>query len=142
MENHNPNTEIATQDAEIVSVAKSQEVDPQFYADAAAAAAGLKKLKPVMQLTAEYVELAKPGDTFAGVYAGITTINVADKLTGELKQVEAARFITEDKKMVLNAGWVLVNEIKKAGVPMGAPLLVEFKGKKENTKIYSVTLLG
>ena len=142
MENHNPNTEIATQDAEIVSVAKSQEVDPQFYAAAAAAAAGLKKLKPVMQLTAEYVELAKPGDTFAGVYAGITTINVADKLTGELKQVEAARFITEDKKMVLNAGWVLVNEIKKAGVPMGAPLLVEFKGKKENTKIYSVTLLG
>jgi len=142
MENQNPNTEIATQDAEIVSVAKSQEVDPQFYAAAAAAAAGLKKLKPVMQLTAEYVELAKPGDVFSGVYAGITTINVADKVTGELKQVEAARFITEEKKMVLNAGWVLVNEIKKAGVPMGAPLLVEFKCKKENTKIYSVTLLG
>ena len=138
----NTNTEIATQDMEIISVAKTQEVDPNFFAAASQAAANLKKLKPVMQLTAEYVELTKPGDSFVGIYAGLTKINVTNKKTGELEEVEAARFITENRKMVLNAGWVLVNEIKKSGIPMGAPLQIEYTGKKENTKIYSVTLLG
>jgi hypothetical protein len=127
---------------EIVSVAKAQTLDQSFLEKSVNDAANIKKLKPVMQLTAEYVELSKPGESFVGVYAGLTSINVADKETGELKEIEAARFITPDKKMILNAGWVLVNELKKIGIPLGAPLQVTYSHKKENTKIYTIALLG
>ena len=45
---------------------------------------GLGKLKPVMTLTADYIELEKPDDAFRGIYIGIGEINVTDKSNGIL----------------------------------------------------------
>jgi hypothetical protein len=100
---------------------------------------GLAKLKPVMTLTADYIELEKPDDAFRGIYIGIGEINVTDKVTGELKAIESVRFII-DKQVKINAGVSLVRELKN--VPVGTPLEVKYLRKDGNVKIYSVTLLA
>ena len=100
---------------------------------------GLGKLKPVMTLTADYIELEKPDDAFRGIYIGIGEINVTDKVTGELKAIESVRFII-DKQVKINAGVSLVRELKN--VPVGTPLEVKYLRKDGNVKIYSVTLLA
>lgn len=100
---------------------------------------GLTKLKPVMTLTADYIELEKPDDFFRGVYIGIGEINVTDKVTGELKTIPSARFIV-NKQVKINAGVSLVREVKN--IPEGTPLEVKYIKKDGNVKIYSITLLA
>jgi hypothetical protein len=100
---------------------------------------GMSKLKPVMTLTADYIELEKPDDFFRGVYIGIGSINVTDKATGELRTIPCARFIC-DKQVKINAGVSLVRELKD--VPQGTSVEVKYLRKDGNVKIYSVTLLG
>ena len=101
----------------------------------------LKKMNVLMDLTAEYVELEKAGESFRGVYIGFQDINITDKQTGESKKLKAARFII-DKKVRINAGAVLVSEIHRAGVPVGTPLEVTYVRKDGNTKIYSIKLIA
>ena len=101
----------------------------------------LEKLKPVVQLTAEYVELAKPGESFRGVFIGYQKINVTDKATGETIEKDAVRFIVE-KVIKLNAGTSLVREFRGANVPQGTPVEVTFMKKEGNLKIYAVTVLA
>lgn len=101
----------------------------------------LKKMNVLMDLTAEYVELEKAGESFRGVYIGFQDINITDKQTGESKKLKAARFII-DKKVRINAGAVLVSEINRAGVPVGTPLEVTYVRKDGNTKIYSIKLIA
>lgn len=103
--------------------------------------ASLKKMEVLMDLTAEYVELEKAGESFRGVYIGFQDINITDKQTGESKKLKAARFII-DKKVRINAGAVLVSEIHRAGVPVGTPLEVTYVRKDGNTKIYSIKLIA
>lgn len=103
--------------------------------------ASLKKMEILMDLTAEYVELEKAGESFRGVYIGFQEINITDKQTGESKKLKAARFII-DKKVRINAGAVLVSEIHRAGVPVGTPLEVTYVRKDGNTKIYSIKLIA
>lgn len=103
--------------------------------------ASLKKMEVLMDLTAEYVELEKAGESFRGVYIGFQDINITDKQTGESKKLKAARFIIH-KKVRINAGAVLVSEIHRAGVPVGTPLEVTYVRKDGNTKIYSIKLIA
>jgi hypothetical protein len=99
----------------------------------------LKVLKPVMTLTAEYLELDKPEEKFRGIFIGIGTISVTDKGSGELRSIECARFLI-DKQVKINGGVALVRECKN--IPSGTPVEVTYLRKEGNVKIYSVTLLG
>jgi hypothetical protein len=101
----------------------------------------LDELKPVVQLTAEYMELAKPGESFRGIFIGFQKINVTDKATGESLEKEAVRFIV-DKVVKLNAGISLVREFKGANVPTGTTCEVTYMKKEGNLKIYAVTVLA
>lgn len=105
------------------------------------ASAKLKEKKPVITLTAEYIELAKPGESFRGIFIGFQDMQVTDQATGELKNIQAARFLV-DKGVKINGGVVLVNEVKRAGISPGTSIEVTFKEKKGNTKIYTITLLS
>jgi len=100
----------------------------------------VEKAKKGLTLTAEYIELTKVGDSFRGVYIGLGEVNVTDKQTGELKPLTAARFLISGK-VFINAGIVLVDEINRAGVPVGTPMEVTYTEKKGNTKIYQLSLL-
>lgn len=101
----------------------------------------LDKLKPVMTLTASYIELEKPGESFRGVYIGTQTMTVTDQQSGELKTIKAARFLI-NKAVYINGGVVLVNEIERSQITVGAPIEVKYERKEGNTKIYSITLIG
>lgn len=135
MENQTPTTETAIATIDAASIAQ------ETLLAAIEKSTDLKKLKPAVTLTAQYLELEKPGESFRGVYIGTQPMTVADKATGEMKTLEAARFIIE-KSVWINAGTVMVNEIKRANIPVGTPLEVTYLSKEGNTKLYSVTLLA
>jgi hypothetical protein len=101
----------------------------------------LDKLKPVIGLSSSYIELESVGDSFKGIFAGFTEINVNDTETGEVRTLTACRFVI-NKQMRVNAGAVMVSECKRAGVPVGTPLEVKYERKEGKIKIYSLTLLG
>lgn len=105
------------------------------------ASASLSKLKPVVVLSSEYIELESVGSSFRGIYAGLSEIQVTDKESGELKSLKAARFIV-DKKIRVNAGAVLLSELARCGVNAGTPLEVTYSRKEGQIKIYELTLLG
>jgi len=105
------------------------------------ASANLEDLEPVIQLTSEYVELAKPGETFKGIFIGFQSMNVTDKTTGEQTERTAARFLI-NKVVKINAGVSLVRELKNAGLPAGTPVQVTYVKKEGNLKIYALELLG
>lgn len=105
------------------------------------ASANLEDLEPVIQLTSEYVELAKPGETFKGIFIGFQAMNVTDKTTGEQSERTAARFLI-NKVVKINAGVSLVRELKNAGLPAGTPVQVTYVKKEGNLKIYALELLG
>ena len=119
----------------------SIDMDAASFAQLVTESTKLKEKKPVMTLTAEYIELEKPGENFRGIFFGFQDMQVTDKATGELKEITAARFIV-DKGVKINGGVVLVNEIKRAGIAAGTPVEVLYKEKKGNTKIYTLTLLS
>ena len=105
------------------------------------ASSNLSKLKTAINLSPEYIELAKPGESFRGIFWGFTEITVNDQVTGEQRTIPAAAFLV-DKCIRINGGVALVSECKKAGIDKGTPLEVTFKEKKGNLKIYSLTLLA
>lgn len=101
----------------------------------------LDAMQSMISLTAEYYELEKPGESFRGVFIGFQTMQVADKATGEMKEINAARFL-KDKRVLINGGAVLINELKRANVEVGTPLEVTYLRKEGNAKIYAIALLG
>jgi hypothetical protein len=105
------------------------------------ASTNLEKLKPTLTLTAEYIELSKPSESFKGIFIGFSTMNVSDKNTGELKSLKCARFLINGK-MYINGGSVMIQELERAGVEVGTPLQVTYTKKVEQTKIYELALLG
>ena len=129
--------QITTQENAAVSVA------PEItnFAELVAKSTQLDSLSQVLTLTAEYIELEKPSESFRGIYIGTQTMHITDKVTGEEKQMEAVRFLI-NKQVFINAGVVLVNEIKRAAVPVGTSVEITYLRKEGNTKIYQVTLLG
>lgn len=101
----------------------------------------VEKMKPTLTLTAEYIELAKPSESFKGIYVGLSEMQVADKQTGELKTLTCARFLINGK-LYINGGAVLLSEIRRAGLESGTPVQVTYTKKEGNTKIYELALLG
>jgi hypothetical protein len=101
----------------------------------------VEKLKPTFTLTSEYIELQKPSESFKGIYAGITEMQVSDKNTGELKTLACARFLINGK-VYINGGAVLLSEIRRAALVVGTAVQVTFTKKEGNTKIYELALLG
>ena len=129
--------QITTQENAAVAVA------PEItnFADLVAKSTMLNDLEQVVTLTAEYIELEKPSESFRGVFIGTQQMHLIDKVTGEEKTMDAVRFLI-NKQVFINAGVVLVNEIKRAGINVGTPVEVTYLRKEGNTKIYQVTLLG
>jgi len=105
------------------------------------ASSNLSNATASFTLSTSYIELSSEGDSFRGIYAGITTISMTDQVTGEPKDQEVARFLI-DKQVRINGGAVLLSELKSTGVAPGTPLEVTFAEKKGKTKIYSLTLLS
>ena len=105
------------------------------------ASSNLSKATTSFTLSTSYIELSSEGDSFRGIFAGITTIQMTDQVTGEPKDQEVARFLI-DKQVRINGGAVLLSELKSTGVAPGTPLEVTFVEKKGKTKIYSLTLLN
>jgi len=130
MENTNSNLEVHS----------SANIENGNFADFVQASTNLETLKPVITLSADYIELEKPGEKFRGIYIGTQIMNVADKLTGELKEIKAVRFLI-NKAVKINGGVVLVNEIERSGIRPGTPVEVTYSKKEGNTKIYALTLL-
>lgn len=123
------------------TVARVNDVNAAITPEMLEASANLSKLKTAINLSPEYIELAKAGESFRGIFWGFTEITVNDQVTGEQRTIPAAAFLV-DKSIRINAGVALVSECKKAGINKGTPLEVTFKEKKGNLKIYSLTLLG
>ena len=105
------------------------------------ASSNLDELEPVIQLTSEYVELAKPGETFKGIFIGFQGMNVTNKESGEVTERTAARFLI-NKVVKINAGVSLVREIKNAGLPVGTAVQVTSVKKEGNLKNYALELLA
>jgi len=122
-------------------LARVNEVSAAITPEMLEASSNLSKLKTAINLSPEYIELAKPGESFRGIFWGFTEITVNDQVSGEQRTIPAAAFLV-DKAIRINAGVALVSECKKAGVEKGSPIEVTFKEKKGNLKIYSLTLLA
>jgi hypothetical protein len=103
--------------------------------------ANLKELKPLITLTADYIELEKPGESFDGIFIGWQDMEITDKQTGEQKNLKASRFLI-DKQVKINAGAVLVKELERAKIVVGTAVRVTYIRKEGNTKLYTLTLLG
>lgn len=103
--------------------------------------ATLTELKPVITLTAEYIELEKPSEYFDGIFIGFQDMEIADNNTGEMKTLKAGRFLI-NKQVFINAGAVLVRELERAKISLGTAIRVTYLRKEGNTKIYTLTLLG
>jgi hypothetical protein len=122
-------------------LARVNDVNAAITPEMLEASANLSSLKTAINLSPEYIELAKPGESFRGIFWGFTEITVNDQVSGEQRQIPAAAFLV-DKCIRINGGVALVSECKKAGIDKGTPLEVTFKEKKGNLKIYSLTLLA
>mgnify|MGYP000132271003 CR=1 FL=1 len=120
------------------TIAVSNEVD---FAAMVERSANMGEMKPLITLTAEYIELEKPSEFFDGIFIGFQEMNLTDKQTGEQKSLSAARFLI-DKQVKINAGAVLVAELNRAKISVGTPLRVTYLRKEGNTKLYTLTLLG
>jgi len=122
-------------------LASTNEVTAAITPEMLEASANLTKLKVTINLSPEYIELVKPGESFRGIFWGFTEITVNDQVTGEQRTIAAAAFLV-DKAIRINAGVALVGECRKSGIDKGTPVEVTFKEKKGNLKIYSLTLLA
>jgi uncharacterized OB-fold protein len=114
---------------------------PTNFAQLLEASANVEKLKEVVTLTNEYIELEKPSDSFKGIFVGFIQMSVTDKVTGELRTMSSAQFLI-NKKMFINGGVNLVGQLKKSNVPSGTPVKVTYTRKDGNVKVYELTLLG
>lgn len=103
--------------------------------------AHLEKLKPMITLTADYIELEKPSEFFDGIFIGWQNMEITDQTTGEVRKLKAGRFLC-NKQVKINAGAVLIKELERANIELGTALRVTYTKKEGNTKLYSLTLLG
>ena len=116
-------------------------INQDLLAEAIEKSQKMDKMRKVMTLSADYIELEKPSESFRGIYVGLQSMSITDKATGEMKSLKAARFII-NQKVFINAGAVLISELERANIPVGTPLEVTYERKEGNTKIYSITLLA
>jgi len=134
----NQTNAVETTPANSITVSIPTEMDFQSMVERSAR---LSELKPMITLTADYVELEKPGESFDGIFIGWQEMELTDKQTGEAKNLKACRFLI-DKQVKINAGAVLVKELERAKIVVGTALRVTYIRKEGNTKLYTLTLLG
>jgi len=138
----NNNIDNAVENTPATTTIVSPVVNPEMdFASMVERSASMKELKPLITLTAEYIELEKPSEFFDGIFIGMQEMNLTDKQTGEQKTLNAARFLV-DKQVKINAGAVLVAELERAKINVGTALRVTYLRKEGNTKLYTLTLLG
>lgn len=102
----------------------------------------LSKMEQAVTLSAEYIQLESPGESFRGIFIGFQKLTVSDPgKPKEYKILDAARFVIA-KKVWINAGAVLLNEIRRAQVPEGTPLEVTLTKIENRVKIYEIALLA
>lgn len=135
------NQTTTTENSSPAVVSPAQTITPEVLLKAIAESEKVEQLEEVMGLSAQYVELEKPTEFFKGIYLGLQDITVTDRGTGEMKTIPAARFVI-NRQVYVNAGAVLISELKRASIPVGTPLKVTYERKEGNVKIYSITLLG
>lgn len=119
----------------------SLDTDIETFTSLVEASATMTKMEPVISLTAEYISLEKPGESFRGIFIGYQKISKLNQGTGEMQDMEAAKFVM-NRKVVINSGVALVTDLKRANVQHGTPLEIVYKEKNGNTKVYSINLLG
>ena len=122
-------------------LARVNDVNTAITPEMLEASANLKQLKAAINLSPEYIELVKPGESFRGIFWGFTEITVNDQVSDEQRTIPAAAFLV-DKAIKINGGVALVSMCQKSGIEKGTPVEVTFKEKKGNLKIYSLTLLA
>lgn len=102
----------------------------------------LDKAEAVLTLSAEPISLDKVGESFRGIFIGFGTMTVTDdKVEAGQRTIPSAKFLI-NKQVRINAGVVLINELKNANVIEGTKLEVLYTKKDGNVKIYSITLLN
>ena len=101
----------------------------------------LDKRKTSVNISPEYFEFAKTGTKVRGVLFGFMPINVKDKTTDELREIDAVAWVL-NKRVYLNAGVNLVNQFKKLNLPKGTAVEIEFVEKDGDVKKYSISLLS
>lgn len=138
MTENQTNNAVETTPANNITVSIPTEMD---FSAMVERSAKLNELKPMITLTAGYVELEKPGESFDGIFIGWQDMEITDKQTGEAKTLKASRFLIE-KQVKINAGAVLVKELERAKISVGTAVRVTYIRKEGNTKLYSLTLLG
>ena len=62
----------------------SVDMDAAAFSALVDASAKLKEKKPVITLTAEYIELAKPGESFRGIFIGFQDMQVTEEILQKL----------------------------------------------------------
>jgi hypothetical protein len=102
----------------------------------------LDKAETVLTLSAEAISLEKVGESFRGIFIGYGTMTVTDdKVEAGQRTIPSAKFLI-NKQVRINAGVVLINELKNANVVEGTKLEVTYTKKDGNVKIYSISLLN
>jgi hypothetical protein len=136
MENENQNLEVS----EVASGTEVQVFSADQLGNLLEASTGLEKKKTSVNVSPEYFEFAKVGTKVRGLLFGVMSINVKDKKTDELREIDAVAWVA-DKKVYLNAGVNLVSQLKRLNLPKGTAVEIEFTEKDGDVKKYSVTLL-
>ena len=102
----------------------------------------LDKAETVLTLSAEPISLEKVGESFRGIFIGFGTMTVTDTtVEAGQRTIPSAKFLI-NKQVRINAGVVLINELKNANVVEGTKLEVTYTKKDGNVKIYSISLLN
>ena len=91
MENSNSITSSVETSVDVSAINQQDFISAMEKSDSKA----LKGMEVLMDLTAEYIELEKTGESFRGVYIGQQDMNITDKQTGESKKLKAARFLID-----------------------------------------------
>ena len=88
-------------------LARVNDVNTAITAEMLEASANLSQLTAAINLSPEYIELVKPGESFRGIFWGFTEITVNDQVSDEQRTIPAAAFLV-DKAIRINAGVALV----------------------------------
>lgn len=103
---------------------------------------GMDEMKQVLSLSPISITLDKVGESFRGLFMGYGEMTVNDANHEEGKRTLVCAKFLINKQICINAGAVLISELRNANLKTGTPLEVTYTEKKGNVKIYRITLLG
>lgn len=112
--------------AKPVEIGSPEHLDAIARLDAAADA----KFKKVSEAYGKTVEFTNVGNSFIGIYEGVESVDTVDKITGELRAVNAYRFTGVDHKpaTVWGSYWI---EKGMEKVTVGQLVKIEFSGQDQ-----------